>query len=244
MKKLILIVAAMMLLLSIVACNAGSRTDESKEKDQTESEVQHEKNNDDTSKKDEGTESIIEQNENEQDSKNNVAIFIAFEPYTESFAVNGIFLGDTAEHVIEILGEPTKRFGNERYDYHFQDALYGENMMVVFDDISTTYIQANTSTEDGKLLTKQFIENFPGNIYVATKEFAKHYNAQSISVYLVNANSILIIEKHTDENAGISRTYMFAPDYSFSYARGWDMSTFEDVNKFTKVDSATAIKVQ
>ncbi|MCA1032031.1 outer membrane protein assembly factor BamE [Bacillus timonensis] len=173
------------------------------------------------------------------------SVTITIEPFTELFDVNGISIGDTREHVKEVLGEPIETYPNDaRYDYTFQDAWYSEKLIVVFDDLGITNIEVSTATEKGILLTEDFIQTFSGDIYQATEQLAIESDMLSLFAYVLNSDSILVIGKYEDENGQLQRSYMIAPDYAWTFARGWDMETFNDESQFQKVDAQTAIEGQ
>lgn len=240
------VLVAILLLLATGACSEGSAKEEEKKQ---EKEVQLEIKNENTFVEEE---TVIEEENKKLNEESDVqegeemaSITIDLESLTGSFDVNGVFIGDTVERVVEVLGEPLEKpFGDERYEYSFQDAWYGEQMMIVFDNVGVAYIQANTTTEKGKLLTNHFIQQFPGTIYQATEELTQDFKVLSILVFVINADSILIVEKYEDEISMVARSYLVAPDYSWDYSRGWNIETFNDVSKFRIVDSTTAIANQ
>jgi hypothetical protein len=237
------------MLFVITGCNNSQKEVKEEAKSQQETKDEAEISKDEDAKKKGPKETEVEKNgeklEETQEGVERASIIIALEPFTESFDVNGVFIGDTVDHVVEVLGEVLdKPYGDERFDYYFQDASYDEKLMVVFDDLGVVYIQADSSTEEGVLLTDEYFEHFTGKIYKATDEVAKDFSAISIYVYFVNAESILVVEKYEDENTGVGRTYMIAPEYNWLYSRGWDIKLFEDENKFIQVDTITAIAEQ
>ncbi len=170
---------------------------------------------------------------------------IDIELFSNGFDVNGAFIGDTLEKVVSMFGEPKeKSFGDERYDYSFEEALFGEKLMVVFGNKYVDYIQCDTNTEEGKLLSDSFIEVFPGNIYKATEDHANQIGVLSSLVFVYNEDSILIAEKREDSEFGVKRAYMLSLVYNWNVSRGWNLGAFTNEKLFTKIDNAAAIKEQ
>lgn len=252
---------AIIFLLVLSACSSNSATDqaeedllktaESTEGEHQEKQSEGEQNDADTGEESEGTadeSSDIEDNpssdENAPEGEEAAAITIELAPSQESFSINGISIGDTNDRVIEVLGSPKDQpHGDERYDYTYQDARFGEKLMVVFDDLGVNFIQADTSTEQGKLLTDEFIESFPGDIYKATEEQLQLFDANSLFAYVINEESIMVVENYNTES-GMERAYLVTHIDGWAYARGWNMETFEDDTQFIKVDATTAISEQ
>ncbi len=172
-------------------------------------------------------------------------VSIAYESYVETIGVNGIYTEDAPERVASVLGEPLEKpFGDSRYDYSYGDAAYSEKLMVVFADYGVKYIQATTTTEDGKLLSYDFLEEFQGKVYRATEELAQKMGVLSSFVFLANDDSVLIVEKRLDDNGEANRSYMVQSIYDWNASRAWSFETFADGNKFTEVDGPTAIEEQ
>ncbi|MCF6139648.1 hypothetical protein [Pseudalkalibacillus berkeleyi] len=260
MKKLSLLFAVTFFLI-LTACSSNSateqaeedlpKTEESTEDENQENLLEDEQNDTDTGEEsvdttDESsdTEEDTTSDENAQEDKKASAITIELAPSQESFNINGISMGDTSDQVIEVLGSPKEKpHGDERYDYTFQDATYGEKLMVVFDDVGVNFIQADTSTKQGKLLTDEFIESFPGDIYKATEDQLQLFDANSLFAYVINEDSIMVVENYNSDN-GMARAYMITHIGGWAYARGWSMETFKDDTQFIKVDATTAISEQ
>lgn len=253
---------ALFVLLILAACNPDSAkeqveekpTNEVNEKDNTEDDNNSEQEITETT---EETTETIEDNEDTsseehpQEGEEGVSVYVDFEPYTESFSVNGIVVGDTKEHVIEMLGEPDKKYdGDVRFDYTFQDAWFGETLSFDLDDLGVNYIQADTITEKGKLIEEAFMESYDqdinGQIYKAKDQMLKDFDETAIAmfVYFVHEDSILVLLKSSDEQYDVKRSYMVTHIDHWTWARGWDMEMFKDESLFTKVDADTAIAEQ
>ncbi|WP_349409247.1 hypothetical protein [Pseudalkalibacillus sp. SCS-8] len=264
MKKGFVVILAFMLL---AACSAKPSNQPETEKPKSEitdkgnatdneSEVDSSQEENTTDTTEENTEST-EETDNETDSEGEepqegeegAAIHIDFEPYTESFSVNGVLVGDTRKHVIETLGEPFKKYeGDVRYDYTFQDVWYGETLSIDFDDPGVNYIQVESITEKGKLLEDAFIQSFAqdfnGQIFKATDQMLKDFGATSLFVFFVHEDSILVALKRADDNYGVARTYMVTHIHRWAWSRGWNMEMFENDTLFTKVTADIAIADQ
>lgn len=172
-------------------------------------------------------------------------VSIAYESYLETIGVNGIYTDDSIERVASVLGEPLEKpFGDSRYDYSYDDTEYSEKLMVVFADYGVKYIQATTTSEDGKLLSDDFLEEFQGNVYRATEEIAQGMGMLSSFVFVANEDSVLVVEKRLDDNGEVNRAYMVQSIYDWNASRAWDAEIFEDENKFVEVDGQTAIDGQ
>lgn len=252
MKKIMLLWATM-ILFTLAACNSNVGWEEPIEEGSIETlEIDDSAQGDSTNEDEKAPEtSTAEEDKTEKDGFSTdemeeqmgeamPAIDIHIDQSTSSFGMNGVFINDSIDQVIRTLGEPQEQFDDDRYDYTFLDAWYSEKMMVVFDDVGVNYIQADTNTEDGKLLTESFINNFGGEIYQATDE------QESIStfVFVPSEESLLVIEKYEDENTGVARSYMLAHIDHWSFARAWDMETIMNKEQFVKVDAATVIAQQ
>ncbi|MCA0984831.1 hypothetical protein LCL89_12305 [Halobacillus yeomjeoni] len=172
------------------------------------------------------------------------SIDIGIDLSTNTFGMNGVFTGDSNNQVIQTLGEPIEKMDNERYDYTFIDAWYSEKLMVVFDDLGVNYLQADSSMEDGKLLSDSFINDFPGTIYQATEEQKSLTGSLELLVFVLGESSVLAMEKYEDESTDVTRSYMVSDIHHWSFARGWDMAAFQDETQFNEIDALTALSAQ
>ncbi|MGM7703810.1 hypothetical protein ACSVDE_19045 [Pseudalkalibacillus sp. Hm43] len=248
-------------ILFLVACSQEPAVQQEEEKPTTEGaentnqeeNTTEESDPEDTTSTTEETEDTAATDEEEppQEGEEAASVYIDFEPYTESFSVNGILVGDTKEHVVETLGEPFKRYeGDVRWDYTFQDAWYGETLSFDFDDLGVNYIQVDTITEKGRILEDAFIQSFDqdnnGQIYKATDQFLKDFDESALSlfVFFVHDDSILVGLKNADAQHHVSRTYMVTHIDHWAWARGWNMEIFQDETLFTKVNADIAIADQ
>ena len=184
-------------------------------------------------------------NKKDPESSAQPAIAIAYESYVETIGVNGIYTGDAPERVASVLGEPLEKpFGDTRYDYDYEDGAYEEKIMVVFADYGVKYIQATTKTENGKLLSEDFLDEFQGGVYRAREELALEMDLLSSLAFVANDDSVLVVEKRIDDSGEINRAYMVQSIYDWTVSRGWNNELFADENKFIKVDGLRAIEDQ
>ncbi|AZB41826.1 hypothetical protein CEF21_05635 [Bacillus sp. FJAT-42376] len=127
-------------------------------------------------------------------------LMLDFDPSSKQAMFGGIKIGDSRQKVKLLLGEPITAYGNDGWEYDYNETAYGgEFLGVEFKGGKSVSALFYTARSDkNQSFSKEFADAYPGDLYQSTDSYNKKLKVNSLFVLNGTGKDFVYLQNFDD----------------------------------------------
>ncbi|WP_338780671.1 hypothetical protein [Metabacillus sp. FJAT-52054] len=135
--------------------------------------------------------------------KNNkeVVLLLDNDASSKQATLGGIKIGDPKHKIELLLGKPYVESGNRSWEYDYSETVYGgEKLSIEFrNTMNVSGIYYTTETDKSESFSKEFIAEYPGDLYQSTDAYNKELEVNSLTVLSGTGKDFVYLQNSSND---------------------------------------------